>query len=464
MVLKHFRKYKFLEADVKRVLGHLKLHGKITANDIITRPLRKPRKKGGKMIHDEPIPWILAGALKASFQDPKLASGPNGRHQLYGKEDETWKLIVPAEGVTEYMRQKLLDPGSRMPLSRDSAHYHLMKTTIGISRRSAYAFLEKQSVLQITRNIPNERDKGGEPLYTRGSAEMDLIEGQGRDVTKHLKTRMDGWYWLAVVDRLTGYGVVEMVQDARGAASKQSKWVAEALKEALKRLEHALGAKVNTMHADHGREFFSHVKKFLVGRNVKLKQVQRGSRVEKFNADFQRTFYRLARLKRGSFSQIEQQTEEITNNLKNKYTKLSPADAVKRPDRELAAKFNTGRKPKKPYKGKQPQIGDKCRVLLKMRKNIRPTLTIKGQGRMYKSYHARHFQKGVHKIQRRIQINKKKEEADEEKRAVPLSKEEKEERKVYRYYVNGRWVDRDEILLISGTDLETDRRVAARKR
>ena len=35
---------------------------------------------------------------------------------------------------------------------------------------------------------------------------------------------------------------------------------------------------------------------------------------------------------------------------------------------------------------------------------------------------------------------------------------------VKRFYVNGRWVDRDEILLVSGTDAETDRRVAARKR
>ena len=132
------------------------------------------------------------------------------------------------------------------------------------------------------------------------------------------------------------------------------------------------------MSADHGREFFSHVKKLLVSRNVKLKQVPRGSRIEKYNQDFQRTFYRLVRLNRGSFSQIQEQAEEITNNLKSKYTKLSPADAVKRPDEELAAKFNPGRESKKQYKGKSPKKGDKCRVLLKMRKNIRPTLKIGG--------------------------------------------------------------------------------------
>ena len=49
------------------------------------------------------------------------------------------------------------------------------------------------------------------------------------------------------------------------------------------------------------------------------------------------------------------------------------------------------------------------------------------------------------------------EQKDDEKQPEPKSG-------VKRYYVNGRWVDRDEILLVSGTDAETDRRVAARKR
>ena len=57
-------------------------------------------------------------------------------------------------------------------------------------------------------------------------------------------------------------------------------------------------------------------------------------------------------------------------------------------------------------------------------------------------------------------IDKKKEddeEKDDEKQAEARTG-------VKRFYVNGRWVDRDEILLVSGTDAETDRRVAARKK
>jgi len=396
------------------------------------------------VVHEEPIPWVRPALLRASFQDPKLASGPKGKHVLYGLEDDTWKRIVPDTEIDAYLRSELLSADSTMPLSRDSAHYWLMKHTIGISRRRAYGFLEQQSALQVSRNIPNERRKGGKPISTRGDVEIDLIEGQGRDVTKHTGKMMDGWYWLACVDRLTGFGVVEQVQTAKGASTKESRWVAVALKDALKRLEHALGTKVHTISADAGSEFMSHVRKMLVARGIKQRTVARGSRVEKYNQDFQRTFYRLLRLKRGSFSQVEQQAEDITNNLRSKYTKLSPADAVQKTDAELSVLFNAGRQPKKPYAAPEPKVGDKCRVLLKQRKNMRPTLTIKGQSRMYKSYHGRHFAKGTHVITKRMQVNKKLTDSDANLRPV------------YRYYANGRWLDRDEILLISGVDAATE--------
>ena len=368
-----FRKYKYTEDDIDRVLKHLKLHKKITVNDVITRPLKKPRRRAGEMIYDEPIPWVRPNLLKASFQDKDLKGGKNGKHLLYGLEDGVWKRIVPDSEVTEYMRNEILSSDSSMPLSRDAAHYHLMKSTIGISRRRAYAFLEKQGVLQVTKNIPNERKKGGQPIMKRGDVEIDLIEGQGRDITKVTGKMMSDFYWLSVVDRLTGYGLVELVQNKKGAKTKEAKWVAKTLKDVLDRMEHALKAKVHTVSSDAGREFFAETKRLLVKRGIQHKQVPRGSKVEHFNQTFQRTFYRLLRLKRGSFSELENQAEKICNNTKNKYTKLSPRDAVKRPDEELATKFNAGREKGKKYKGKEPEVGDKCRVLLKQRKNMRPT-------------------------------------------------------------------------------------------
>ena len=127
----------------------------------------------------------------------------------------------------------------------------------------------------------------------RGDVEIDLIEGQGRDIAKVTGKMMSDFYWLSVVDRLTGYGLVELVQNKKGAKTKEAKWVAKTLKDVLDRMEHALKAKVHTVSSDAGREFFADTKRLLVKRGIKHKQVPRGSRVEKFNQDFQRTFYRL---------------------------------------------------------------------------------------------------------------------------------------------------------------------------
>ena len=192
-----FRRYKIVQADVDRTIKHMKLHGGVTPNDRLTRPLKKPKRDG---TIDEEIRWTHAGPLMGS-QSKDLKSGPKGQLVLYGQEDGTWKRIVPQEEIETYVRGEMLSSDSRMPLSRDSAHYYLMKHTLGISRRAAYKFLEKQAVLQVTKNIPNERVKGGQKLLKRGYCEMDLIEGQGRDVTNYVGPT-DDWYWLALVENL----------------------------------------------------------------------------------------------------------------------------------------------------------------------------------------------------------------------------------------------------------------------
>ena len=431
--MNNIRRYRIVAADVDRVVKHIKLHGKVTKNDRITRPLKKKKRDGSIA---EEIPWTQSAPLMGSWQSKDLKAGPNGTLVLYAKEGDTWKRVVPEEEIQEYVRSEMLSPESRMPLSRDNAHHYLMKHTVGISRRAAYKFLEKQAVLQVTKNVPNERQKGGMRLTERGYCEMDLIEGQGRDTYNYLGA-MDDWYWLALVENLTGYGTVALVK------SKHPKDVADGLRELLDDLEHKLKAKVNTIASDHGREFFTKVKELLKRRKIKQRQVERGSRVEKFNQDFQRSFYRLMRLRRGTFSSLQQQAEEITNNLKNKNIKLSPAEAVTRPDAELATLFNNApaREKEKDYKGREPKVGDKCRVLIKLRKNIRPMLKIGSQSRLYKSYHGRHFTKQVKTIRR---ITKK--------------------AGVKRYFVDSRWVDRDALLLVPGVDAETDRQVAARKK
>ena len=424
------RRHLINEGDVRRVLSHLKVHDTITANDNLTRP-RLKKKKGAPP--EEPIPWVHGSELAGSWQRKDLKSGPKNKSVLYAKEAGAWKLVVPVQEIETFLRHALLDPESTMPLGRDSAYHHVQKGTIGISRRALYAFLEKQGVLQVTKNIPNERQKGGIKLYARGYCEMDLIEGKGRDLYKNFGPRGD-WYWLAIVEVLTGYGLVQMIRE------KKPKVVAPALRQLIDQLQHDMHAKVLTIAADHGREFYTDVRALLKRRHIAQKQVPRGSRVEKFNQDFQRNFYRLMRLRRGTFGELEDQALDITNNTRNKFTKMTPKEALETPDAQLAVGYNNGREKAKAYKGqREPKIGDKCRTLIKQRKNMRPMINLgKHWNRLYKSYHGIHFTKAVYKI-------------------TSMTKQDPP-----RYYVNGSWRDRDELLLITGVDGETDRQVAAR--
>ena len=150
---------------MRRVLSHLKVHDTITANDNLTRP-RLKKKKGAPP--DEPIPWVRGAELAGSWQRKELKSGPKNKSVLYAKENDVWKLVVPHEEIEPFLRHALLDPESTMPLGRDSAYHHMQKGTVGISRRALYKFLEKQGVLQLTKNIPVERQKGGITLLKRG--------------------------------------------------------------------------------------------------------------------------------------------------------------------------------------------------------------------------------------------------------------------------------------------------------
>ena len=440
------RRHRILEDDVRRVIAHLKAHKKITKDDILNRPRLKKKKKGEGP--NEEIPWAHA-EIAGSWQQKDLKPGPNNTAVLYCKEHGIWKRIVPEDEIEKYLRKSMLDPASTMPLGRDSAYHHVQKSTVGISRRALYKFLEKQGVLQISKNIPNEQPKEGILLTKRGYCEMDLIIGMGNDLYENFGPRGD-WYWLSVVEVLTGYGLVITTH------KKSATVIAAALRQLLDLMEHKLGSKVFEMGADHGREFYSHVKKLLKRRKIKLTLLPRGSRVEKFNQDFQRNFYRLLRMRRGNFGQLEDQALALTNNTKNKNTKKTPEEALETPDAELVPKYNDKRAQREPFKGREPQVGDKCRHLIKLRKNMRPMLKIGKVNRLYKSYHGRHFSKQVHRTRVLERSEPKKGPGGEDalkKRGGQVPK---------RYLVNGQWRNRDQIILVSGTDAETERQIAAR--
>ena len=432
------RRFKIFAADVTRVIKHLKIHKKIDPDDVVTRP--------GPKNTAQPIPWVHALPLRASWH-ADLGHGPKGKIRLYAKEHAKWKQIVPREEISDFLRNEILNPKSEMPLSRDSAHAWLQEHTIGISRREAQRFLAKQAQIQMTSNIPNERQKGSQVLERKGErVEADLIEGVGTDLFKYLGATGD-WYWLSMIDCLSGFALVRLLvkPGTKGVKRKAPDIVAAAALSIIDEMESTFadGSKVEKIFTDHGTEFSKVFQQAMRKRGTKHRFVARASRVEKYNSDFQRTFYRLARLGRGSFSQLQNQAQTITNNLKSRISKLTPLQAAKSPNSALVEKYKRTREQAKPYRAREAKIGDSVRVLVKMRKNIRSaTFSKGGKARIYKAYHGRHFSKLIHKIER---IHKP-------------------DGKPARYFIHGQWRDRDQFLLISGTDAETERRIENRRK
>merc|ERR1711969_166436 len=99
---------------------------------------------------------------------------------------------------------------------------------VGVSRRALMSFLAKQKPLQLTTNRPNETARKGSELFHKGFLEMDLIEGKKKDI-RGLGKAYD-WYWLLVVDRLTGYTDVEAMR------RKTANFTARALDSILNRM------------------------------------------------------------------------------------------------------------------------------------------------------------------------------------------------------------------------------------
>jgi len=344
-------RFKFESDDVARVIKHLRHSGAITANDIGLPP------------------WALR------LKDPEIRKLAHGKHGLF----EGDKQIVPVQRIDEVLRDLMLSAESDVPLSRDSGYYVLQKRYLGISRRALMSFLAKQTDLQLTQSRIAETSRKGREVHHKGIVEADLVEGKKKDV-RGLGKAYD-WYWLTVIDRLTGYLDVEYLlrKTAKGANAQ----VPRAMERILDRMEAALGTPIRAMYTDAGSEFKARTQTLLDDRDIKHIVVARGHKVEKANATFQHIFYRLYRLKRGTFGQLTQQALAMFNNTRTLHGR-TPTEALAVDDRTLAMPYNARRQ--KPATARGPStrklsVGDPVRYLLKPRHKVT----------FYKSYRGQHY-------------------------------------------------------------------------
>ena len=426
---KKIRQFKFEVRDVKLVTDHLKEHGDI--------------KKG-----DLEIPWVDTfppQSLKTNSQ-LKLPPGPHNRTRLMAREtlNGPWLEIVPKELSDQWLRARMLTKDSKMPLSRDAGYHWLKGQTLGISRRALWTFLEKQEHLQMSRNIPDERRKGGATRGNVGHVEIDIVYVQRKLLSdRELGQLSDMWpgeydfgpndgYILTIVNQITRFGLAKFqrLKDAPETAAN--------LRQMVPKMERQHNdMPILKCYSDRGKEFAGNVKRYFESRNIKQKWVARGSHIEHYNQVLQRSLYRCLNMKRGTLKSCLKQAVDIVNNTFNRRLGMTPTEATSDIERALK-RYNTTRDSgdREYMKTRKPKVGDRCRVLTQLRKHIRAVKT-KAKGGMYKPTKRTHFSRQVHLIKH----------VDE---------------KNLRYYAGGEWRDRDQIMLVSGVDATTQQIIADR--
>ena len=135
----------------------------------------------------------------------KLEKAAHGKEVIMVQEAGVWKRLVHEQQIDGYLREALLSSSADVPMSRDAGYHIAQKRTVGISRRAFAKFISKQAVLQITRDKLPEKKLPGRPLEGRGYLEIDLVEAKGRDIGKFVHHPVKDFYWITLIDRLTGW-------------------------------------------------------------------------------------------------------------------------------------------------------------------------------------------------------------------------------------------------------------------
>ena len=121
------------------------------------------------------------------------------------------------------------------------------------------------------------------------------------------------------------------------------------------------------------------------------------------------------------------------NNTRNKYTRMTPNEAVAAPDADIAPRYNTAREQsEEDYRAVTINQGDRVRHLRNIRKRIR--------GIGYKAYRGDHWSKEVRHVASKKRIGA-----------------------AFKYLVSGKWYDRDALQLVPAVDAATDAIVTRRR-
>lgn len=347
----------------------------------------------------------------------RIKKGAHGKDAVQVNENGVWKRLVHEGEIDGYLRENLLSPSADVPMSRDAGYHITQKRTVGISRRAFMKFIQKQEVLQLTRDALPKKKGVGKPAETRGNLEIDLVQAIGTDIGKLVGHATKNFLWITLIDRLTGWLEVKRI------LRKDFVTVVPAIRSMLGRMEKAIRAKVKYVRSDSGSEFKSETREMMQEMGIQHRFVKSGNRLEQANKTFQKIWYRLAKLKRGNLNELDVQAAAIFNNTLSSVNGHTPLEAIDKPDAELAGRVREYKmkKGRAKYKVGPLEKGDKVRLLLdSVRGKHKPNLT-------YKSYRGKHWSGKVYTV-------------------VSYSKHRDE------YYVGSKWMKRDKLIKGKGRD------------
>ena len=415
------RRHRITKRDYERVLAAVK--DAVQAAEGAQEEEKEAEPVAGRGVKLPPgalpkIGWSKLGPFKIE----KVA---HGREVLFAQEDDAFKRLVHEAEIDGYLRDAMLTPGSVVPLARDTGYHIVQKNTLGISRRAVAAFTKKQEVVQLMHQQLPRMKVVGRPLEARGYLELDLVEAKGADIGKWVHHAVRNFYFVVMIDRLTGWIEVER------STKKEAKKIAPIVRRMIGNFAKALGTNVKYIRSDAGSEFKADTQDVFKELKVRSKFVKSGNRVEQANRVYQRIWYQLMRLGRGDLADLTSQAVGIFNNTKSSINGYTPLEALKVPDAELKTKFNESRRKVAKYKAVAIVKGDKVRFLLEK------VVGKHKEGLAYKSYRGKHWSPEVHTV---VNINTT----------------------TGKYYAAGSWRGRDKLLKVPGVDAETKRQVDAR--
>jgi hypothetical protein len=329
------------------------------------------------------------------------------------------KRVIEKSNVDEYLRQKIYE--GKTSLSRDGAFYLISKEVVGVPRKTVETFLRKQRIVRATDNQQPTTKRGSRKVHKVGQYHLDLIEIKWKDLPfepdempKNIgddggdgddddgddddgdDDELSKGYILSLVDALTSLGFFKF------HAKKTQAQVTPIVKEGLEYFKKKLGVPLSkgVIISDRGNEFSI---KTYQSWGVRTRYVKRSSIVESKNSMFQRSLYKLAKMKKTkNLHQLVKDTMDVVNNTVSRLTKQTPLENAAGDKTEVAKKYNKNR-----GKDVEPRIralkkGDRVRI---------QKLSDKDKGIGFKAYKAELWSKQTYTVQarrgQRYLVNKK---------------------------------------------------------